>query len=286
MPKSPDLDPSEGGYALLAAVTAVAAFGYLAFQVLAVNQGGTALVAAQIQKARLEAAADAGLAIALQGVAVEDRAGRWSIDGRTRDARFDGVDLAITVEDERGKVPLATLTDAQARALFFGAGATGEQLEALVSEYRNWVTDPATGVDLVTEHLPPSNGQPVRRGPMLTVSELAALPDMTAELYARIAPVVTVFPGDSGPFRPANASPLARAAMAGELKSTPDALDRQARIDRQKPEEDLADEGSLTGQALTIRVVARDGHGGVAQRAQIVELTGDPARPYWVRYAE
>jgi hypothetical protein len=35
-----------------------------------------------------------------------------------------------------------------------------------------------------------------------------------------------------------------------------------------------------------VRVVARDRSGGQTHRMEIVELTGDKTRPFWVRYVE
>ena len=277
--------PPDGGYALVAAVVAVAAFAYLALQVLAVGQGGVAVVDARLRQARLAAAADAGLALAIHGLGTEDRGQRWAIDGRSRSLAFDGMALTITVEDERGKAPLAQLNDGQARALFTGAGAAGQTLDRLVAEFRDWQSDPTVGDAAVTANLPPSDGRPIRHGPIVTVGELGALPDMTPQIFARVAPSVTVFFEDNGPFVAAHATALARAAMNGDTLVDPEQLDNQAAIDAQKPDETLADE-SLVGRALTIRVVARDAGGDQTHRMEIVEFTGDKARPYWIRYVE
>ena len=126
---------SERGFALVAAVAGVAACAYISFQVLASDQGAIAIADARVEQARLTAAADAGIFIALHGLGADDRAARWPIDGRTRQVKFNGVDLAVTVEDERGKAPLAGLNGNQARVLFSGAGVSGERLDALVSEF-------------------------------------------------------------------------------------------------------------------------------------------------------
>ena len=274
------------GYALVAAVIAVAAFAYVAFQILAADRGGLAIVAARMEQARLAAAADAGVMMAIHGLGAEDRGARWPIDGRSRQVQFDGFDLTVTVEDERGKAPMTQLDDAQARALFSGAGATGERLDALVAEFRDWQTEAESGAEAVTAHLRPSDGRPVRHGPFITVDELAALQDMTPGLFARIAPAVTVFFEDNGPFDAKHATALARATMNGDLSANPEQLDSQAEIDRQQPDEVIAGDDSLIGRTLTIRVVAKDRSGARTHRTEIVELTGDKAQPFWIRYVE
>jgi general secretion pathway protein K len=276
----------DSGYALVAAVCAITAFSYIAFQVLAANEGGTAIVAGEVEQAKLAAAADAGISLALSGLAADDRGARWSIDGRPHRLEFNGMDLTVTVEDERGKAPLAQLSDNQARALFAGAGASGDKLDALVVEFHDWQADEAAGDVLEGAAGSGAADQVVRHGAFRTVGELAALKDMAPTIFARIAPAVTVFFGDSGAFEPDHARPLAKAAMLADDLANPEQLDEAARTDSQRPEEELAPDDHYFGRTLTIHVVARDRDGARTHRMEIVELTGDKATPYWVRYSE
>jgi general secretion pathway protein K len=267
----------DGGYALLVAVTAMAAFAYVAFQVLAANQGGMSLVAGRVEQAKLAAAADAGVNMAIHGLAEDDRTLRWSIDGRTRNVDFEGTDLTIVVEDERGKAPLASLNDSQARALFARAGASGERLDALVKEFRDWQTEDVTpGVERDL-----SGERPIRHGPFATVEELAGLKDMDPVLLSRIAPATTVFFEESGPFEPKHASALARAAMTADAASPngadADAAAMETEMSNERPAEEIASPDSLIGRTLTVRVTARDRDGGRIVRSAIVELTGNNA---------
>lgn len=277
------------GYALVAAVTAVAVFAYLAFQVLASDQGSIALAMSRQRQARLSAAAEAGLDLAIHGLAANDQGQRWSIDGRTRHFQFDGMDLAITVHDERGKAPLSGLNDAQVRALFAGAGASGARLDDLTREFHDWTTQDATdpndtaqsGLAVATPRAPIGRG-----GPVLTIGELAALKDMTPDLIAAITPAVTVFFEQSGPFEASHATPLAKAAMAAEVQASPDQINAVPDSVNQSPEESLGPDDHLVGRTLTIQVVAKSRDGAQTHRMEIVELNGDPAQPYWVRYTE
>ncbi|MBV9509072.1 MAG: general secretion pathway protein GspK [Caulobacteraceae bacterium] len=280
--------PREGdrGYALVAAVTAVAVFGYVALQVLASGGGDTALASGRLEQAKLAAAADAGIQLAIHGLAADDRGSRWSIDGRSRQLSFDDVDLTVTVEDERGKAPLNGLSDSQARALFAAGGATGDRLDALAAEFHDWLTDENLPTDSNGVVLPPPPGAPlVRHGPIRTVEELGGLKDMDRALFDRIAPAVTIFFENSGPFEPSHALPIAKAAMSADDSETGDQTDNQTSEESQRPVEEIADD-NLIGRTLTIKVVARDSRGAKTHRMEIIELTGDPAQPYWVRYAE
>ena len=89
------------------------------------------------------------------GLSARDRGQRWAMDGRPRTMTFGETLLTVTVEGERGKAPLRQLDDSQARTLFAEAGATGESLEALVAEVRDWQNAPGISGEPVRAHLPP-----------------------------------------------------------------------------------------------------------------------------------
>lgn len=262
----------DGGYALVAAVAAVAAFSYIAFEVLAVNRGGLASVNGEFSRARLAAATEAGMALAVQGLSADD--GRWPIDGRPRPIVFNGAQLSIAVEDEKGKAPLNDLEEEDVRQMFSAAGVSGSRLMTLVDSFEDWQDEDdarrasgAERVEYAAAGLRPRNGE------MRNVEELSALNGMDRALFARLAPALTVFPGARGGFNPATASAMALAIMSGA-----DADDDPPAVQR------APGPASLVGHPLTIRVTATDGHGGRLERSAVIELTGRPERPYWVRY--
>jgi general secretion pathway protein K len=279
--RGPGRTQRDAGYALVAAVTSVLAFAYIAFQVLAADEGGIGAVSARIGQAKLSAAADAGIYFAVHALANRDRGARWPLDGQPHDLDFAGDELTIVLEDERGKAPLAGLNDAQARALFAGGGATGERLDDLVTEFRDWQTqdDTANGAG------PPSD-EPVRHGPFRTVGELIGLKDMDPTLLAKIAPAVTTFFEETGPFTPEHASPLAVAAMNADIQEAEASGEQGALAPPPSPAEELGPDDNLQGHTITVRVTARGPGGAKTHRMAIVELTGDSQKPFWIRYVE
>lgn len=278
---------SDRGYALVAALVAVAAFGYIAFEVLAADRGQIVGVGARVEQARLEAAADAGMMLAIHNLGDPDPTRHWPIDGRIEAAEFEGTPLAITVQDERGKVPLDGLNPSQARALFEEAGASGDRLDGLVDELRDFQSGDEDS--LAAAPAPPGQPAPLppaRQGGFRTVGDLMALKDMSIPLFERIAPAVTAFFEESGAFEPRNAGPMARAAMEAEDGPAPDALAQEAGGVDEAPVEATPEDVSLLGRTLTVTAVARDGRGAQAHRVAIVELTGAKDAPYWIRYVE
>ncbi|HEY2179428.1 MAG TPA: hypothetical protein VGH15_12685 [Caulobacteraceae bacterium] len=275
----PTLREDDRGSALVAAVAGVAVLALIAFQLLAANLGAIATTRARVERARLAAAADAGIQLAIYGLGAEDQNARWAIDGRHTDLDFAGVALDIAIEDERGKAPLAGLNESQARALFQGAGASGDQLDNLVAEFIDWQNEAPAA-----PQAPPPAVQ-VRHGPMRTVSELAALPGMDRGLFASVAPSVTVFPELTGGFDPTNASPLAIVTMKSLGGESAEAVEgEQSFVGPQNAY--MNPDDRYIGRTLTVRVTARARDRAQTRRMAIVELTGGKATPYWIRYVE
>ena len=266
------------GYALIVALMAVAAFAYVSFQVLAANEGALSETSAAADRARLIAAADAAVLIAIHGLSEDDPSARWGARGEPRHLDFNGVDLTVSVEDERGKVPLAGLDDNQARALFAGAGASGGQLDALVSEFADWRdqwrASEAAGAPAASQ---------IHR--FRALGELMMLKDMSLDLYDQILPSVTVFFEPGATLDADNATPLALATMQATAGATPSPTNG-APFASEHPSLDTAPDARLTGHTLSIHVTARDQNGATARRLAMVGLTGFRTEPVWVRYVE
>ncbi len=254
----------ERGFALVAALGALAAFGFIAFAVLAADRGNLATISAMQERARLSAGADAGLAIAVNGLA----RGGWPIDGTVRRIGFDGMTLAIAVEDERGKLRLNDMDEAEVRRMFEAAGAHSRDLDAVTDAFLDWRdTDDEPRAEGAEAADYPADTPHPRDGNLRSVSELASVRGVTPEVFARIAPYATVFFGDSGGFNPAAASPFARAVMGGEGISGEADMDLKAR-------------------PLTVRVSVDHGAEGRLSRATIIEFPKGPGPDWVVRYRE
>jgi general secretion pathway protein K len=246
--------------------------------------------------------------MAIHGIGQEDVSQRWAIDGRSRELTFRGVDLLVTVQDERGRAPLDGLNPAQSRALFEGAGASADRLDALVDELRDFQS---ADDDDETNTPPKTDAQdlaaaPLRKGGFRVVGDLMALKDMDADLYARVAPAVTVFFEESGPFERGHANPLAAATMRATENESPEEQQLDQSDDEARPAETIEDE-NMIGRTVTINVIARGPDGAQTHRMAIVELTGagskdkdvsfsasasattssgKPTMPFWIRYTE
>jgi general secretion pathway protein K len=273
----------ERGYAMIAAVAAVAFFGYLSLSAIAGGRSAVVAASAEQARARLAADADAGVAMAIDQLGLTDPARRWSVMGPPRSLDFHGARLTITVEDENGKLPLNFIRADQLKRLFELAGADPRQLESMTDAMLDLRGDPkprnAAGFLRVDERIS------AQRGPLTEADELHLLPGMTPELYARIAPAVTVY-ANTLAFDPRTASPLALAVMNPSVATTPDAIEQARERAGEVAALAARPQFSLDGRIVTVRVDAADGHGGRLRRTAVVQFTGAPSKPYVMRGLE
>ncbi len=267
-----------GGFALVSAIISVLIFSYIAFAVLAADRGALAGMDAAMRSARLEAAADAGLATAVHALGAESDNGRWRPDNRSHRLMLDGAEVVITIEDERGKAQLNVLDEEQLRRLFEAGGASGSRLDLLIDGVLDWRDDGQRVDGGLLAYA--RRGLRPRWAPMRTVSELGELEGMDQALLARIAPSLTVW-GGGEPFIPGSDS-LASRVMSTRGVDGVDSIAGQRELAGQRA---ALETGfvSYVGRPLTLRIEARDRQGGVFRRAVVVEFTGRPVQPYWVR---
>ena len=267
----------QAGYAVLAAMLAAACFALLAAQVVSTSRSAVQSANAEVVRARLGAAAEAGLAMALDGLSTDDPAARWDIDGRPRHESFEGAELTITVEDERGKIPINLITPAQARSLFEHAGAGAAELDGLVEAFLD-ARDPSRTVRAPAAA---ASGAPPVQG-FATISDLAHVPGVTPGMFAALAPSVTVSADDAA-FDARTATPMALEVMGGTGTSPAAVIERQRELAGDRTALDITPPINLVGRVLTIWVNAESPPDGRFEAASVVELTGRPERPYLVR---
>ena len=191
----------DDGYALVAAVAALGAVAVIAWAIAALDLAATRTLIAEQTQARLSAATDAGLALAVRGLSSSDAAQRWSIARVSHRESFDGATLDITVEDERGKVPLLGLDDKRAVRLFKVLGLDDDHARTMADALLDWIDDddeprPHGGeaTAYAAQGILPRNGIP------RSLDEMAAVRGMDQTLLARLKPLVSNHYGATGDY--------------------------------------------------------------------------------------
>ena len=268
----------------MVAIASLAVLALLALTMIEATRGSTRSARAELDRAQLSAAADAGIVLAVQGLSQESTARRWQPDGRLREVEFAGATLEIRIEDELGKVPLNKINQQQVDALLAEFGMQGAELESARDAFLDWRDSDFTlsprgreRDDYADDNIAP------RDGPLRSNGELAAIPAIGPQLAARMDPFVTVFAPDSANFDEQFASPLARRVMTERAFEPVTADGVAVREGGLTPEVAGQSGDRVSGRSIRISVRARGANGSAARRNVVVELTGNPARPYAVR---
>lgn len=275
----------EEGYALVAAVASIAVFAAMALAMLSATRAAIVTGAAEVDQARAAAAADAGIAIALSGLLADDPAARWPIDASARTIAFAGAQIAVRVEDERGKVPLNLMDEPMATRLLTAFGIEGDPLKIMRDSLLDWLDadDDKRPYGAEAAFYAPL-GYRARNGAFASVGELRRVRGFDGALVARMAPLLTVNFG-RGNFEPGHAQPQAIEIMMGD-EGAIDVIERRRELAGQRVAIGAEPAGNLVAHPLMISAVARLPDGARAERHEIVELTGAVLRPYVVRSYE
>jgi general secretion pathway protein K len=274
----------ERGYAMIAAIIGVAAFAFIAFEFMAQDRGVLAEVRGEAEQAQLTADCNAGLYLAIYNLSSNDVTQRWGIDGRSRTVQLGRSTLVITVEDERGKIPLNGIIQEEVHDTFAAAGATGTQLSILTNAFEDWQdSDNSARPNGAEAPAYASLGYKPRNAGFRTVGELRMLRGMTDDIYYRLAPATTVFFGESGGFSESTAQPLALQVLGEVAANSPEVIERQRELSGQAAMPQTLTKVNLIGRTLTVRVEAHRG-ATYLKRTAIVELAGPRASDYfWIR---
>lgn len=214
-------------------------------------------------------AARAGVEYALDRVVEPDLKSRWRPDGREYDWRFGGADVRVRIVDESGKVDLNRADAVLLAALLRGAGAAPERVGALAAAILDWrdadnLTQPGGDAEdpgYAAAGLPYG----AKDAPFESVAELEQVLGMTPEVYARLAPLATVY-GGTVPRREF-APPEVLVAMGLDPQQV------RAESEGPRPGGLVAGSGTYSiesratlgsGRSAVLRVVVRSGGQGVA----------------------
>lgn len=276
----------EEGYALVAAVASIAVFATMALTVLTATRMGLEDAGAEQAQMQAVAAADAGIAFGLSRILTNDATRRWAADGQVRSMRFAGASLQIAVRDERGKVPLGLLDEAQATKLLEQAGLDGERLLIARDSLLDWIDDDEIKRPFGAEDSwYRASGLSSAGGRLASIGELALVRGMDRGTVAHLRSYVTTWTLRSG-FEAQFADPRALTVMDAGGEDGPEAIDRARELAGQRTALAFASVPLLVDQPISIEAVATLPGGGRATRTMVVELTGIADRPYVVRAYE
>lgn len=140
--------------------------------------------------------ARAGVEYAMERVADSNPLRHWKPDGRAYSWPFGGASLQVRIVDESGKVDLNQSDPALLTALMHALGEPRERAEKLAAVMLDWrdgdALNQATGGAEDPDYAAAGLPYGAKDAPFESVDEVRLLLGMTPELYARLAPLLTV----------------------------------------------------------------------------------------------
>jgi general secretion pathway protein K len=263
------------GIALLAVLWVVAILALVAAVFMRETRTEIALTRNLAEEAKAEALAEAGVNRAMLVLLGLDETLPWRVDGTAFAFDYDGGTVRVSLQDEGGKIDLNRAGDAVLQGLFASVGVGQDAAQHLVDAIADFRDadglrhlNGAEDTDYARAGLP----YDAKDAPFAATEELRQVFGMTPELYARVAPYVTVY----SPRRDVNLA----TAPAAVLRALPYlSADRVRAILEQR----TADAGSgrrFRVIAVTVLVEATTAAGGRVAREVVLRRSGSGTRPF------
>lgn len=190
---------------------------------LAILLGGYAILAHteglqanyQFQQARAHYAAEAGVMRAIYSLQAPSVNDRWIADGRMYPMQYEQAKVGVSVTAESGKVDLNAASPDVLTNLFRNVGVDAGRASEIAQAIVDWRSFPISPQQIAQRNAPytaAGRDYGPRNGPFASVEELQMVLGVTQELYAKVAPYVTIWSGRASP--DPNTAPLIALASA------------------------------------------------------------------------
>lgn len=214
------------GVALIAVLWVVLLLSIIAGSLLLLTRSDLRLSRNLILSSRAEALAEGGVDLAVLGLLDQNPDTRWVADGRPYRVETEFGILYVSVQDETGLIDLNAAPPDLLSGVFVSVGVDADQAVTLadrIADWRDEDDDPhPSGAEQADYD---AAGLDVRVGntDFLTPDEIQRIPGVTSELYALVAPALTVYSRRPG-VNPASAPKLVLMALPGVDDAVADAI--------------------------------------------------------------
>lgn len=260
------------GFALVTVLWAAMILALIAASITATGRTETQLTHTRYAMAQLDAMADGAINIAILRLLDPSPAAHPPVDATPFMVEFAGHPIAISVQDKSGKIDINMAQEGLLRRLFITVGIDPLGAQALVDKILDW-REATIGRRLngakAEDYRDAGFAYGPRNGPFKSVEELQLVMGISAPLYERIAPSLTVY-SQTPWVDPAFAPTDVLTALSG-MGAPPVAQILKARTSGEHG-------GVMFGHAFAIRARIDDNGLRVAKSA-VVRLTGAPQIP-------
>ena len=263
------------GIALVAVLWVVAILALVAAVFMREARTEIALTRNLAEEAKAEALAEAGVNRAILVLLGLDETIPWRVDGSAFAFDYSGGTVRVSLQDEGGKIDLNRAGDAVLQGLFTSVGVGQDAAQHLVdaiADFRD--ADGLRHLNGAEDAEYAKAGLPydAKDAPFAATEELLQVFGMTPELYARVAPYVTVY----SPRRDVNLA----TAPAAVLKALPYLSPDRARSVLEQRAADAGSSRRFRVIAVTVLVEATTTDGGKVMREVVLRRSGGGTRPF------
>jgi general secretion pathway protein K len=282
---------STRGIALISVVWIAGLLAIMAASFVSASRTEARLARNQMENAKAEALADAGVQRAALALLEVDPERVWKPDGRVYRFALGEGDVQVSIRDEEGKIDINEGSILLLAGLLKAVGLDPEAAQAMaerIGDYRDLDNDPEPFGAEDPAYRAAGLAEGAADRPFMSEAELVRVLGMTQELYKRVRPHVTVHTRSDG-FDPTRATRPVLEALPG---ITPEVVERL--LEAGPSEDPLAaiDDETLERVDLywlpsreamfTIHAVGRTLGGGTFTREAVIELAGRPEQPFLV----
>ena len=194
--------PPARGVALIIVLWIITLLAVIAASFVQTMRTDVNIVANSLSRVKAEALADAALQRALYELyKPQNIEGRWNTDGSSREWQYRDTTVTITMQDETGKIDINRVNDQLLRGLLVSQGVADEEAIKLGDAIADW-RDTDSNRRLKGAEAPEYTAAGLAYGPanalFQSIEELKLVLGMTPALYARLAPLITVYSGQPG----------------------------------------------------------------------------------------
>lgn len=211
-------------------------------------------------------------------------------DGRDRLYSVNGIELKVAIQDEAGKIDLNAASDTLLEDLFRVAGLDGDTAKSFADKVIDWrdenelrQLEGAEDSDYRSAGLPYG----AKDKPFESVDELKLILGMTAELFDRIAPALTVYSKRSRVDLSVAPELVLLAVLGGDEEATAGVLESRRANDPMAVNKELLNVASVQNaggrsrrNVFSIDLALQMPSGAVSKRTVVVGFTRNASKPF------
>lgn len=287
--KLPNPPNRRRGVALIIVLWIITLLSVIAISFVHTMRTEVNIVANSLARVKAETLADAAIQRTIYELAKpQNTEGRWNADGSSREWLYRDIVVTITIQDEVGRIDINTARDELLRGLLLSQGLIEDEALTLIDAIADWRDADSQkrlrGAE-APDYVAAGRNYVPANAPFQSIEELKLVLGMTPELFAQLAPLITVYSRQPGFDEQIASRAVIRAIINASDEQIDEYISRrdQARVLRQPiPTFPSNTSRSQSNNNLPTRIrtdaVFADGSRFV--REVVVRRYTDPKRPF------